>query len=490
MSLGKNASLTMAAAVVQIGLTLATLPLYLSAIGLDRFGVVVFLWLVFDYFLLFNLGLDRAAVNLLSRYRLELRRMADVFWTAMAVCLLSAVIGAAVLYYCLPYITLHLLSPEASLFGEIRAGYAAFAVLLVFTLLGSVVSALLQAQDRFLEINASQILMSAAFQIGPVLAALVIAPTLEVVLIAGCLARGMQTLINILLCFRPKYRIGNAAFSRTEVSSLMKFGLWANVTGIISPIVVNLDRVLVGALSGPAAVALYVLPYNLVMKALMIPTSLSSALFPKLSRSVEPIEHERTVENALYSLVLVLTLGLLAGSFLLEPFLNIWVRKFVSPEAIVVGQILIFGIWFNGLAMIPFTWLQASGRPDIVAKIHAAEVIPFIVTLWLLVSKFGIIGASIAWTARVIADALILFYLSRRLLPPIKNIFKPLLYIGCCVAFNCLPSRAPSLSITVFAFLNCVTVLWAVKNAPAEILDRVAAILHRATGYKLRKPKT
>jgi O-antigen/teichoic acid export membrane protein len=67
----------------------------------------------------------------------------------------------------------------------------------------------------------------------------------------------------------------------------------------------------------------------------------------------------------------------------------------------------------NCLAYLPFTLLQARGRADVPAKAHLVELPLYLVLLWALVTRWGIEGAALAWALRCVADALVLFLLTR-----------------------------------------------------------------------------
>jgi O-antigen/teichoic acid export membrane protein len=70
-----------------------------------------------------------------------------------------------------------------------------------------------------------------------------------------------------------------------------------------------------------------------------------------------------------------------------------------------VAELLLIGAWINGLAFIPYGMLQGQGRPDVTAKLHVLEFLPFVLLLWFLVIKFGLVGAAAAWVLRVAVDA-------------------------------------------------------------------------------------
>ena len=82
---------------------------------------------------------------------------------------------------------------------------------------------------------------------------------------------------------------------------------------------------------------------------------------------------------------------------LVSPFITWWMGKDFASVAGPVAELLLIGAWINGLAYIPAALLHGQNRPDLVAKFHALEIIPFIFVLWFLSSQFGLIGSAAAW---------------------------------------------------------------------------------------------
>ena len=166
------------------------------------------------------------------------------------------------------------------------------------------------------------------------------------------------------------------------------------------------------------AVAYYATPYEVVTKLLLIPSAVVSVLFPAFATSF-PQEPDRTamlfrrgikyVFLALFPLILVIITFAQEGLYL-------WLGLEFSQNSTIVLKWLAVGILTNGMAQIPFGLIQGIGRPDLTAKLHLVELPFYLITLWWLLSLYGIKGAAFAWVARSAIDALMLCALANRLL--------------------------------------------------------------------------
>ena len=66
------------------------------------------------------------------------------------------------------------------------------------------------------------------------------------------------------------------------------------------------------------------------------------------------------------------------------------------------------GIFFNGLALIPISAIQAKGNAKMTALIHACEFVFYLPLLYLALSFLGLKGAALVWSVRVFADYVVL----------------------------------------------------------------------------------
>lgn len=278
---------------------------------------------------------------------------------------------------------------------------------------------LLEAYQRFAIINALRVPMGVFAYAGPLLVLPFSKSFLAVVavLLAG---RVLAWGAHFIVCLRviPSLRL-RIHLQRAAVAPLIRFGSWLTVSNIVGPLMVSLDRFMIGSILSVGAVAYYTTPYEVVTKFWLIPGALLGVLFPAFStgfaqnRGRTALLYARSVKYLLLSLFpLILLVVVLAGDGL-----KLWLGPEFAQHSTRVLQWLAVGVFVNCLAAAPFAVVQSAGRPDLTAVIHLIELPLYLVALFWLIKVRGIEGAAIAWTGRVAVDAFVLFVFAERLLP-------------------------------------------------------------------------
>jgi O-antigen/teichoic acid export membrane protein len=109
-------------------------------------------------------------------------------------------------------------------------------------------------------------------------------------------------------------------------------------------------------------------------------------------------------KKALLTLAATITLPVMIGIFAMEPFLNLWVGREIGVQSAPVGRILLIGFWCNAMALVPFTQLQAAGRPRTVTMILLLQIPLYLGALYVAMIGYGIVGCAVALAARFGVD--------------------------------------------------------------------------------------
>ena len=152
---------------------------------------------------------------------------------------------------------------------------------------------------------------------------------------------------------------------------------------------------------------------DILQRLLILPQAVTGALLAKMSKANIKREVRGAAELHVKYISFVTMFALFAG-LIIPYFFSYWMgNDFYLSDSKVI-YILLAGIYFNALALFPYTELHSRGKGKLTAAIHAFELPLYSVILLLLLSYFGIIGAAMAWTFRTFIDYCILqFYSSR-----------------------------------------------------------------------------
>src|SRR5467141_1091118 len=397
------------------------IPILIRGLGKERFGVLALAWAVFGYASLFDLGLGRALTQLVAK-KLGAGEECEVptlVWTSLLLMLLLGLAGAFVAVSLSPWLVHRALHVPVALQRETLNSFYLLGLSIPVVISTAGLRGLLEAHQRFGTINALRIPMGVYSFAGPLLVLPFSKSLFPVigVLVAG---RVIGCIAHVLLCFRvvPELR-ERIAWHGAAAGPLLRFGGWMTVSNIVSPLMVTMDRVLIGAMVSMTAVAYYATPYELVTKLLIIPGALVGVMFPAFSAS---FSQDRARTAALYSrcvkyVFLILFPAVLLTVGLAQNGLTLWLGADFAQHSSRVLQWLAVGVFLNSLAQVPFALVQGVGRPDLTAILHLIELPFYLLALWWLISTYGVEGAAIAWTARVGVDALILFVMAKRSFP-------------------------------------------------------------------------
>lgn len=423
-SIAKNTLLNLIGQLVPLGVGVFTIPVLIRHLGTDRFAVITICWMLIGYFSLFDMGLGRALTQLLAE-KIGQKRYDDipgVFWTSMALMSIFSVIGAVVIALLASPLVHDVLKIPLPLQAETLTALYIMAVSIPVVILTAALAGVLTAYHRFDIINSIRIPMGTYSYAAP----LMILPfSSSLVLIVFALLLGRIITFGIHLHYSlkivPELRT-NIVIQKNIIKPLFRFGGWMTVSNILGPFMVYFDRFLIGSIISLTAVAYYTTPYEFITKLWIFPGALMNVLFPAFASTYteDPAHTAELFQRAvryqllgIFPMVFIIVAGAQQG-------FTLWLGSAFAENSYRVLQWLAIGVFINCLAQVPFSFLQGIGKPDITSKFHVAELLFYIPALWLLVKSFGITGAAVAWTGRVVFDSALLFYVTRRYFRPLS----------------------------------------------------------------------
>ena len=392
---------------------LAAIPITVRYLGDARFGLLGLVWAILGYFSVFDFGLGRATTKFVAEMlgtegEGEPAELSVLVAGSVVAQTSLGVIGGATLWFATSLLVSDVFRIDVAFRAEAVSTFHVLAALLPVLLFTLSLRAILEGAQRFDLVNLIRVPNSILVFVIPAVGASLgmRLPVIVMLLLVARVVIGVLTLLAVHKAL-PSFvwRVGR---DWGLLVRLVSYGGWVAVSNFLSPFLVFLDRFAVGSLVGLSAVAYYTAPYEVVTRLWIIPASVASALFPALSANSRDGSTGEDAGLYVGSIRHVILLMLVPTALLVAfagDLLRLWLGPTFAESGAVALRFLAIGVFINSIAHIPYSYLQAHGRPDLTAKFHLLELPIHLVVVWYLVSRFGVPGAAMAWTVRVALDA-------------------------------------------------------------------------------------
>lgn len=416
--------------VVPMLAALAAVPWLMHYLGQERLGVLSLVWVVVGYFSFLDMGLGRAVTVAVASARsggqhagsdeIHVLGSASVLLLGVGVAM-AAVLGGCVLVWGVPFKLSSL-----DLMDEVRLALLWTLPSLPLLLLSSAFRGHLEGVGAFRALNLLRIPTGILLVAGPCVVAY-FSPNLVWSCVSIFLVRLLHLLVLwVLIAHETGHAVAALPASLFRHSTwpwlrrLLTFGGWVTVSNVVGPVIVYVDRFVIGATLAASSVAVYAVPFDMVSRLPVLVAALCSVLLPELARlsslasATDPNAlrqaHQLVRRSSVFSALVVAVLVI--GGALAAPWaLTLWLGADFAQQSGTLTQVLLLAFGVNAVAQIPFTALQATGRVRDVALLHSAELVPYAVLVYFAISWLGIVGAAWAWLLRSIVDYAVLTWL-------------------------------------------------------------------------------
>lgn len=320
---------------------------------------------------------------------------------------------------------------------------------------------------------------------GGVVGAVLVALAVSVFTLAGHVFFSARLLPNLV----------GFSIDRPSIRPLLTFGGSLVIAGIAAVLLTNIEKFVLTKVTSVATLAYYSVAATLAAMLTLFSGSIAQSIMPAFSQLQGEVN--RPALNALYSRGVRLTLVWLipASVFMTlagEPFFTYWFSPDFGRESTAPYYITIVGLFVNVLAYFPYAAIMASGRSDIFAKIYWIELVPYVLLVWVLASKFGAMGAAAAWSIRVWTDGLLLFWLAGRVggVSYLHSNFRfivlglavmviPLLSLACLGSLNVLTVIIAAVSGVIYSYVVWTRVV--LKEEANWLKAKIVSTFRRVT---------
>jgi O-antigen/teichoic acid export membrane protein len=397
----KNSSYTFINYVFPILFSIFITPIVVYKLGVTDYGVYVLVNTIIGFLGLLDLGLSTALIKYISEYRAkgDNASLQVLLESANSLFLIIGTLGFLLFLlvgkFLLPYFHISLPSQPHIFIVFVLAGILNF--ITAFSVVYSVMPAALQRFD----VSARASLGQLTFFNFAILAAVLLGFKLKVILGLNVVAVIGQTFYLRLQCRKllPDMRFG-FGWDKEAIKLSYRFGILAAVSNIANSFLTQLDRLIIPIFLNPASLSYYSLPGNVAQKTSGVIGSVTGVLFPLTSSVASQGELEKlrsiyirffrnaTIFAAAFTMAIV--------SFA-HPILEFWLNKQFADRG--TGILIILAATYFLLSLLgPLTnFLLGLHRVKFLALTSVIMAGVNVILLFLLLPKFGILGAAWAY---------------------------------------------------------------------------------------------
>ena len=413
----KGSMWTLGGSILPMMVSLVATPFTIRMLGPENYGVVLLVGLIPTYFAFADFGMGVGSTVFASAAYGEGNRPkeTEVVWTATFIAAVSAMLVALPIFIFAGLI-IDQFNVPAGVRPEAVTGLRITSTAFVIGVLTSVLNSPLLARLR-MDLNTitqatPKVLLSGGTPIVLFLGGGVIG-AISWAFVAGLIG----FVLLLIFAFRLLPELRNFKIDRELIRPLLKFGIGLVVANIAGILLMNFEKLALPKLVSVEALAFYSVAFTFAGMASLFTGAMNQSLAPAFAQLAVPGKEEEF--DALFGRMMRLNLiwlpPALMGLFVIaKPFFTLWAGEAFGRESTGPFYILLFGLFFNILAHIPHGTITAKRRTDIFAKLYWIELVIYVVATIALINWLGIAGAAAAYSIRVILDAFIIIWFSKR----------------------------------------------------------------------------
>lgn len=415
----RNTIINLITSVAPMLLGLFAVPFLLRNIGVEKFGILTIVWTLIGYFSIFDFGIGRALTQQVAKYRNEFDKLTTQVKSGLSMMSLAGIVGGLLLAIIVFCFGVTWLKVSAGLVQETKAAVYIAAIGIPFTTITSGLKGILEGYEDFLYASTLKMILGISNFLFPIAIVFFGSNSLVLIVLSLVIARFLIMIVHFFPVFKKlpfSTMLHAKKADKDSRKETLHFGAWMTLSNIVSPLMVNADRFIISSVLGAAIVAYYTVPFDVIVRLLVIPAALTTTLFPRFSSLFHENKEEmqKLYNKSLKYILLIMSIISLGIIFCSYYGLSLWINADFAEKSWFLTCILALGLLFNSMAQVPYALIQAKGKVKTTSIIHVFEFLIYVPLLYIALKLGGLKGAAIAWTVRVILDFLILSYFAKK----------------------------------------------------------------------------
>ena len=244
----------------------------------------------------------------------------------------------------------------------------------------------------------------------------------------------------ILVSYIENKKISRSKFRLEIIKKLWKFSAGMSLTAILALLIANLDRVAISLMLTTEDLGYYTIAYSGVIVLQMGIQPFYKAYYPRYAELVKEGRDDLLAQEYFKSCGLMSSIILpiiFIGYFFAPELFQIWLQD-NNVTSVKIFRFLLIGIGLSGLMWLPAALQHAYGWTSLHLKMLLLAIIVGSPIMLILISLYGVVGATALWATHGVIETTIAVYLMHKKILPNKLrlwVYK-IVFIPSIIAFS------------------------------------------------------
>lgn len=413
----KNISYGVVGYVWGLAFAIFVTPVIVLKLGVENYGVYMLVLTVSSLMGLFDLGIGTILVKYIAEYHAsgEEKKLKDLMYSFNTILLVMSIFSLVV--HSLVGYWAYIFFPSATISRDYY--FIIFFLQGLISFVGGL-SALFvitpTAVQRFetstklgiASMTLSNLTILLLVILGYDLRAIFLSQLIFAIIFAFTYRRNAQKLLPVAML--------KFAWVWSEIKNAYKFGLATYMSNAANSALTYFDRLLIPIFLGPSALSYYTLPGNVASKIPSVVGTLSGIIFPVISglNGVKDIEKIKNIYKRAFHLLTVVSFSVTISIVLFaNKIMLYWLSVDFALKSTVVLIILAFTYCLLSLGGTLNAFLLGLSKTKFLFQASLFMAVTNIVLLFILLPKFGIIGAAWAYLISVLPIIYMFYYVEK-----------------------------------------------------------------------------
>lgn len=393
------------------------IPIMIGSLGYELFAIASLVISLTIFFFIYDFGVGRAMTFFMSKlWHAGDDSATELVGSALFAALILGALAAAFIYLLAPYVAEHWIHISQKLLEQTARAFQIAAIGIVPSVIANTFKGMLEGRSEFMEANLCKMFSGATIFLAPLLVVACGSKNLVYISTAIVVTRYLALLLYVFYITRV-VDLTAIRLKLTTLQAIYRYGAWAALSGFISTMFVYGDRFIVARYLSPENLSIYIASQDILIRYLLIPWSMAIVLMPVFSagtlsqmetfRLYQKQQKHMSVLSLAVSMLTILT-AMIAAQYLVN-----FGIPMIARDVVIVQMV---GVFFCSISQLPLIYIYARGMPRLITMIYVVEALIYLMVAPIIFSQYGISGACIVWSGRLVLEYFLLRFYAERLM--------------------------------------------------------------------------